>query len=372
MKLEGCHGGALYASAGRTVLAERSGGSFESLGRLPAPGSGFERLRHHAMRSRPWKGMFERIVGAFATTHVWRVDEGAWLATAGPWLFSSRDGGVTWRPSRRLPQSSGPAGVLPTSVCHQDGETYLGEYPLDAEEPPRILRSTDRGATWESLCSLPSVRHVHALQVDPYTGDLWVTTGDADEECMIGRLRGGDVEPIGGGSQAWRAVELVFTPSAILWGMDCAYADANRIFALDRDDLEDDPTRVHAVPDSVYYGESIEVDGTTWAVFATAAETGPDTTAPGESTGGPGTAAVVAASEATGFAEWHELATYRKRRRPVDRYGPLAALPNACAYVFLASDPERGLFVNPYNTATDHGRIVRVPLERFAALPDTP
>jgi len=367
MKLEGCTGGALYGSSGRTILRERESGSFEAVGSLPSPDWRADGLRRAVETTRPWKSAAERLVGAFPTTNVWRLGSGGWLATAGDRLFASHDGGGTWRASRRLPRSSGTAGVLPSAVCHHDGVTDLGEYPLDPDATPRVLRSTDGGRTWETLLSLPSVRHVHAVQVDPVTGERWVTTGDTDEACRIGRIRDGTFEPVGGGSQAWRAVELVFTEAAVMWGMDCAYADENRIFALDRENVEGGPESLHAVSGSVYYGESIEIGGTTWAAFSTAVEVGADASAPDETTT-VRPAKVVAASAETGFSTWHEITTYRKRTRPVDRLDGWLSLPSANAYVFLASDPDLGLFFNPYNTATDHGRVLRIPPERFERL----
>ncbi len=78
-------------------------------------------------------------------------------------------------------------GVLPSTVCQTDEAVYLGEYPLDSAVTPRVLRSTDRGEIWSSVLQLDGVRHIHAVQFDPYTHEIWLATGDRDSECRIGR-----------------------------------------------------------------------------------------------------------------------------------------------------------------------------------------
>ena len=174
----------------------------------------------------------------------------------------------------------GPTGVLPPAVEHHDGTTYLREYPLN-DVTLRVFVSHDFGRSWSTSAALPDMRHVHAVQRDPHSGDIWVTTGDTDAASWIGRLHDSDFEVVGGGSQKWRAVELSFTPSSVLWGMDCVYADENRLFKLPRDEIDTpDPTpeSVGQASGSVYYSVSLTVDDSQWVVFSTAMEAGPDST----------------------------------------------------------------------------------------------
>lgn len=375
MKLQGVHDGQLYASRGRTILRERQG-TFETLGRLPNPLNGVNALRYTLLTARPWKSIAGWLVGAYQTTNVWPITDTLLLATAGRSLFVSHDGGEHWRTSRRLPPSSGLTGVLLPGLCAYDTEIYLGEYPLDDDATPRILRSPDAGRTWTTVLDIPTSRHIHSVQVDPYAGDIWVTTGDRDEECHIGRLREGRFEAVSGGDQRWRAVDLVFTPSSIIWGMDCMYADRNHVFRLDRADISrttaPKPESVTTVPNSVYFSASLTVAGTQWVVLSTAAEAGGDSTAPDGSTDGTGSenrAAVVIASSATsGFTEWYEIERFQARHAPIEHIDYGDSLPTANTYVFLAADDDRGLFINPYNTATDHGRIITIQPETFERL----
>lgn len=378
MRLQGVSDGTVYATDYRRVLAGEwrdEGVDFERMGRLPVPERGLDSVGYHLKTTRRWKSLVERVVGRFPSVNVAPLGGSDLVATTGPALFSSHDGGRSWTRRHRLPDSSGPMGVLPTAVCVHDDGVYLGEYPLDGETVPRVLRSSDAGRTWESYRSLPEIRHVHALKVDPYTGDLWMTAGDTDEQSRIGRLTDGGLDVVGSGSQRWRAVDLAFTPEAVLWGVDSAYTETNPILKLDRDAVGDDDPELAELVDagnSVFYAESLDVDGTQWLVFATAVEVMADSTAPGAETRGEGRARLLAASVATGFAEWHELSAYDRKRSLSDRFAglPGPTLPRAAAYVFTASHDE-GLLVNPWNTAEADGSLDVVRPGRFRSLSES-
>lgn len=373
MRLQAVHDGTVYASDGRDVLTRDAGSAFDRTGRLPLPDGSRDKVIYGLLTSGRCRPVVDRLVGSVATVNVWPLSDSDLLATVGRQLFVSGDGGRRWEPSRRLPASSGPMGVLPSAVAHHDGRTYLGEYPLGDGVTPRVLVSRDCGRAWATHTALPDVRHVHGVQRDPYTGAIWVTTGDADAESRIGRLRDGGFQAVGGGSQAWRAVELAFGPSAVLWGMDCAYADANRIFKLPREELDTpdpSPVAVGRAPGSVYYSATITADGERWVVFSTAMEAGRDSTGPAAQRSASSQGVAMAASSASGFDDWHELAAFRRRRVLTDRLP--GGLPRANGYVFLGADPAGGLLINPFNTDSGDGAIGQVPSSRFADLVDRP
>jgi hypothetical protein len=387
MRLQGVHDGALSATDGRAVLRERERDPqeqtvhFERRGRLPMPSlEGAERLTYRLQTVRPWTSLVETLTGAFPTTNVWWLADGTVLATSGRVLFASHDGGRSWTERRRLPPSSGPMGVLPSGLCERDETVYLGEYPLATDATPRVLRSHDAGRSWETALSLPDVRHVHAVATDPSAGDVWVTTGDTDDECRIGRLRDGRLDVVGGGSQLWRAVDLAFAPDAVFWGVDCAYRAENEVLRLDREALASgkwadtsgpSPDVVTTLPSSVYYAATLAAGDETWVALTTAVEPGEDRTAPADADAATaGAARVVAASSATDYETWHELASFEVATCPADLGLAGGRLPVACSYVFLAADPDRGLFYTPFNTARGHGELYRTSLAELRALDD--
>lgn len=367
MKLGGISDGTVHCTRGYTAGVWTDEG-FVGRGSLPNPETGTDRVRFRLLNGRSTKRLLRPVVGAWTTTNLWPFDDGDALAAVGKQVFHSGDGGRTWSQTHRLPPSSGPMGVLPTSVCAHAGTRYLAEYPL-AKEPARIYASTDGGRTWELLVDTTEVRHFHGVFRDPYRDELWATAGDTDEQSAIGRLRDGRFEPVGGGSQRWRAVGLAFTPTALLWGMDCSYAREVELLRLDRDGTGD-PVTVGTTDASVYYAETLSDGRETWVVLSTAAEAGVDSTAPpgrrrNESSD---VARVLVASSQTAFEEWHELAAF-ERRRAVGTHVPW--LPTSSAYVFMAADPGVGLVLNPYNTRTNHGELIRVSLDRLRSLTAT-
>ncbi|MWG33206.1 glycosyl hydrolase [Halomarina oriensis] len=399
MRLHGIHDGRLYASTARTLYTEQRTNGSDGVGRFVADGdlpnprlAGW--FRRELFTGSPWR-LLSRLVGRFPTTNVWR-DDAVTLATLNRWLVASHDGERTWTPVYELPRSSGPMGVLPTACCRDGDRLLLGEYPLGADTA-HLLVSTDDGRSWRRLLAVDGVRHVHSVLRDPYTDDVWVTTGDRDSESRLCLLRDGEkgsetasegsddagddehdgpwLDVVGTGSQRWRAVDLAFTEDAVLWGMDCLYADENRIQRLDRETLaerepgerldEDAIETVGVASGSVFYAETWDHDGEQYVALVTATETGTDSTADGDrAVNRTGTADVLVSSSASGFERWETLASYQKKPALADS---LPGVESASGYVYVAAD-ERGLFVNPFNTAEDDGKVLRVSSERVASL----
>lgn len=66
------------------------------------------------------------------------------------------------------------------------------------------------------------IRHIHVIDRDPYTGDIYVGTGDENSESMILRSTddGDSFHILGGGSQLWRSLAFIFTPTDVFWNTD--------------------------------------------------------------------------------------------------------------------------------------------------------
>ena len=83
----------------------------------------------------------------------------------------------------------GDQGVRNDGILSTDDNTvYYGEYFQNSgRQEVNILRSGGIKQEWKSAFEFKpgEIRHIHAIQRDPYTGKLWVCTGDADEESFI-------------------------------------------------------------------------------------------------------------------------------------------------------------------------------------------
>jgi hypothetical protein len=366
MKIGGVRDGTLYCTRGLDVGVWDESGGFRQRGRIPNPATGTEQISFDLLNRRRPKRMLGPVLGSYTTANVWPLQDENLLATVSRWVFTSSDGGRSWQPVRELPASSGMMGVLPTSACEHDGRVYLAEYPL-GDEPARVLVSDDHGRTWSVFVERTDVRHFHGLFTDPYTGRLWGTTGDTDAESAIGVFTETGFEPVGSGSQRWRAVQLAFTPDAIVWGEDCSYSETVEILRLPRDRLAADaphPDVVGTTDCPIYYAETLTVRDEHWVVLSTTAEPEVDSTAPDakeRNTSGD-TARVLAASSASGYERWDELYTV-ERKTTVGEYVDPVPLSNE--YLFLATDPELGVVVNPYNAAESNEEVVRIPPSAF-------
>jgi hypothetical protein len=120
-----------------------------------------------------------------------------------------------------------------------DGTILLGEYFKNKDRTNvRIYTSKDNGMTWQVAFDFQpgQVRHVHAIQQDPYTEKVWICTGDRNWESMIAWTSDGakTLNPIGQGSQIWRVCQLVFTKDALFWGTDTGSAAVSGIYRWDR------------------------------------------------------------------------------------------------------------------------------------------
>lgn len=362
LKLGGVENNIVYAARGLTVGTWYRTHGFDPIGTLPGTDT-VARLFDTTIVG----DILGRITGPVTTTNLWPIGHDRLLATVGNEVFLSNDRGRSWRPVHRLPDSSGPMGVLPTAVCRHNDRVYLAEYQL-GNETARVVVSDD-GRRWSTFVSRSDVRHFHGIFHDPYTGSLWGTTGDTDEESAIGRFDDGEFRPIGEGSQTWRAVDLAFTPESVLWGMDCSYAPRIEIHRLPRDDIPPDsadsdfdqlvPEVVGVVDAPVFYAETIRFDGTSWVVLSTASTTGSDSTGPGTDETDTHPVRVIAASRRSGYEQWYQL--FAVERSPALGTA-FPAVPTANAYAFLATTSSGNLLINPFNTRRRHGDLfVRQP-----------
>jgi hypothetical protein len=106
-----------------------------------------------------------------------------------------------------------------------DSTVFFGEYFKNPNvDKVKIFKSINKMSFWQEAYEFKHglIRHIHAIQRDPYTQNLWVSTGDSNEESMIAWSNNEfkSIEQIGHGSQLWRTCQLIFTEKEVYWGTD--------------------------------------------------------------------------------------------------------------------------------------------------------
>lgn len=130
-------------------------------------------------------------------------------------------------------------GSRPMNLCQgNDGTIYYGEYCYNPQRKPmNIFCSKDNGDTWEIAYTFDKgeVNHIHGIFNDPYTGRLWVATGDDDEACIFGYTEDGfkSLEKKYAGTQQYRVCMPMFTEDEIIFATDSQY-EQNVIRSIDR------------------------------------------------------------------------------------------------------------------------------------------
>jgi hypothetical protein len=125
----------------------------------------------------------------------------------------------------------------------QDSAIYLGEYFRNPDHSEvRVFVSRNKGLTWKTAFSFQpgQIRHIHAIQEDPYTNKLWMCTGDLNEESKVFWSENDfkTIIPIGQGNEIWRVCQLVFTEKAVYWGTDTGAKELAGIYRWDRETKE--------------------------------------------------------------------------------------------------------------------------------------
>lgn len=128
---------------------------------------------------------------------------------------------ITWTNVLTLGYST----FLTHGICEDDdGNIYIGEYNTeDGTTDIRLWKSTDDGANFTAVYTFTesTVRHIHFVQLDPYTNNLWMGCGDSDVQSMIGYSSDAvNWTWIDQGSQRARACGALFTKYHVHWGMD--------------------------------------------------------------------------------------------------------------------------------------------------------
>ena len=213
-----------------------------------------------------------------------KKDDGTLLISAGPNLYESTDG---WKSSNRVgdfPSSSEQTPILlktpysyylrsdakiydssdminyseiltQTALGHAtdhpglnhafaydpiDDYIYAGEYTVGNRANGHSVWRGKVGISgditnWQKILEFDSladattntVKHIHATVVDPYTGNVWVGTGDSDAHSILyySDDNGESFKLFAIGSQKYRILAMWFTEDYIYWNTDSDYED---------------------------------------------------------------------------------------------------------------------------------------------------
>lgn len=258
-------------------------------------------LRKSTSEGRNWIKVWAGwTTGHMSAVGMWvRTNNNAIITTwhpadgSSPSLIRSTDNGATWATVR--PSEPGVGWLGPTNVCVNPvtGTVWAGEYTATtnyATNPTyRIWKSTDHGATWTVFKTIQrdpvahpetAMFHCHGIQVDPFTGRVFVANGDAPANAGIYRITADetDWEPVAtnrqlgsepGGLIWGGAVGLMFFPDYIAWAVDQSFTSG--IVRVARADLG--KTSVPAeltvrLNSTGFYAASMNADHTEWMVSA--------------------------------------------------------------------------------------------------------
>jgi hypothetical protein len=170
-----------------------------------------------------------------------------------------------------------PCRVL-RSACavNKAGDVFFGEYLANDERGEmRIYKYEPGSDALEIVYIFPpgSIKHIHGIYFDSFTGALFCLTGDKKSECRM--LRSFDefktIETVGEGDETWRAVSVLFAENAFYYGMDAEFR-ANHIYKIERESFE--RKSLGEVSGTVFYSKQLGAD----SFFTTTAENAPSQT----------------------------------------------------------------------------------------------
>lgn len=131
-------------------------------------------------------------------------------------------------------------GSRPNSILidEEKNKIYFGEYYINyAKAPMNIYCSDDRGENWHVVYTFAEgiINHIHGVFKDPYTGYLWVITGDRENECIIGYTKDEfkTFDVLYRGGQDYRSCVLFFYKDYVVYATDSQYQQC-QIKKIDR------------------------------------------------------------------------------------------------------------------------------------------
>ncbi len=138
---------------------------------------------------------------------------------------------LTTQPSGQATEHPGLNHMFAYDV--DSGYIYAGEYTLARDNRHSVYRGKVNNLglkEWKKIFefdsvnenSVNSVYHIHTVVVDPYTGNVWIGTGDSDSESRLyySDDHGESFKLFAIGAQYYRILSMWFTKDYIYWNTD--------------------------------------------------------------------------------------------------------------------------------------------------------
>lgn len=187
------------------------------------------------------------------------TDKGDICALSAGRMWSLNNGENRFKETMKLSHYGfGDQGIRNDGIISIDDSTIVwGEYFRNPGlNDVRVYKSTNNLNSWQVAYEFQpgQIRHIHAIQKDPYTNKLWICTGDSNEEPMIAfsEDKFKTINIIGRGNQGWRACQLVFTKDAVFWGSDTFSDSISGIYRWDRNNLKVE--KLQKINGAVFFG----------------------------------------------------------------------------------------------------------------------
>lgn len=125
--------------------------------------------------------------------------------------------------------------------------TIFAEYGTGNDVEMYVWKTKNKGATWEKVFTKGArggngeIKHFHCVQVDPFTKDIWLASGDTDDEAKIWKStdEGETWQELFSGSQQTRTLGFVFEKDVIYYGMDSPTKEfPSNIYRIDRNTMQ--------------------------------------------------------------------------------------------------------------------------------------
>lgn len=185
-------------------------------------------------------------------TSFYTLNDGTQLAIAKKGIYRRRKDEKDFEKICATPRGSKPLNI----VAKSSQEVYFGEYFQNVENVPVNIYLLDVGTGELKVVytfGQGEINHIHGLFFDKYTNRIWVATGDAENECILGYTEDGfkNFHIVFRGGQEYRCCQMFFYPDFIIYCTDSQFIP-NKIKQIDRKTLV--ITELQSVQGSVIKG----------------------------------------------------------------------------------------------------------------------